>query len=209
MRSSIALLLASLAATVSAHFQLQFPPPRGPFVEDNEPKFCDNYLTPASNRSQFPLSGGFFTLNSEHPSWTAGVLLSTSANPTSFQDFSQVNKFFQVQGEGAFCIPLDLKSSNETGLTNGQNVTIQIVFDGGDGQLYQCADVTLSDSFTIPSNVSCTNATSSGSSASPTPTTAQTSPTGGSNSAGVAQFSSPTSIIVSTFMAVIGMVLVL
>ncbi|KAF8895051.1 hypothetical protein CPB84DRAFT_1656090, partial [Gymnopilus junonius] len=159
-------LLAALAGIVSAHFQLQFPPPRGVFVEVDEPKFCDNYLTPAPNRSLFPLSGGFFTLNSEHPSWTAGVLVSTLPDPTSFQNFSQVNTFFQVQGEGAFCIPLDLKSSNETGLTSGQNVTLQIVFSGGDGQLYQCADVTLSDNFTIPSSVACTNATSSGNSAS-------------------------------------------
>lgn len=33
-------LLAGLLTTVSAHFQLQFPAPRGAFVEDQEPTFC-------------------------------------------------------------------------------------------------------------------------------------------------------------------------
>ncbi len=33
-------LLVGLLTTVSAHFQLQFPPPRGAFVEDQEPTFC-------------------------------------------------------------------------------------------------------------------------------------------------------------------------
>lgn len=33
--------------------------------------FIDGYGTPAANRTEFPLSGGFFTLNSEHPQWTS------------------------------------------------------------------------------------------------------------------------------------------
>jgi len=56
----------------------------------------------------------------------AGVTLSTKANPTSFDDFTQVNTFFQLNGEGGFCIPLDFKSSNFTGLKDGQNVTVEV-----------------------------------------------------------------------------------
>lgn len=84
-RSIISLL--SFAAIASAHFQLQFPPPRGPFTAANEPTFCgvfrcwwnnypahcrplDGYNNPAANRTQFPLTGGFYSLNSEHPQWT-------------------------------------------------------------------------------------------------------------------------------------------
>jgi hypothetical protein len=72
---------------VNAHFQLAFPSPRGPFDDDNEVNFCgnvvsfltvlvliilgaDNYAQAVSNRSEFPLSGGFVTLNSEHTGWT-------------------------------------------------------------------------------------------------------------------------------------------
>ncbi|KAF8807189.1 hypothetical protein BYT27DRAFT_7189274 [Phlegmacium glaucopus] len=154
----ISVLLAFFTALANAHFQLQFPPPRGPFVEDNEPTFCDGYNSVA-NRTQFPLSGGFFSLNSEHPKWTIGVLISTVANPTSFDNFTLVNTFSQLNGEGGFCLPLDFSTSNVTGLQNGENVTVQMVFNGGDGQLYQCSDLTLESNFSISSSVPCTNAT--------------------------------------------------
>ncbi len=34
------LFAAVFASVASAHFQLQFPDPRGAFNEDNEPTFC-------------------------------------------------------------------------------------------------------------------------------------------------------------------------
>ncbi|KAF9014942.1 hypothetical protein BDQ17DRAFT_1340218 [Cyathus striatus] len=150
-------LVALLANVVAAHFQLQFPPPRGAFNEENEPTFCDGYNSVTSNRTTFPLSKGFFSLNSEHPTWTIGILLSNASNPTSFDNFTQVNNFFQINGEGTACFPFDLSSSNFTGLIDGQNVTMQIIYDGGDGALYQCADLTLSNNVTIDSSVSCNN----------------------------------------------------
>jgi hypothetical protein len=86
MRFSTVALLASAITTVNAHFQLAYPPPRGPFDDDNEVNFCgnvarfltirvlmfmaDNYVNAVSNRSEFPLSGGFVTLDSEHPTWS-------------------------------------------------------------------------------------------------------------------------------------------
>jgi hypothetical protein len=58
----------------------------------------------------------------------AGVLVSSATNATSFNDFSQVKPFFQKQGEGAFCIPLDFSANaNGTSLKDGQNVTIQVI----------------------------------------------------------------------------------
>jgi hypothetical protein len=57
-----------------------------------------------------------------------GVFVSSAANATSFNDFSQVKPFFQDQGEGLFCIPLDfLANVNGTSLKDGQNVTIQVI----------------------------------------------------------------------------------
>ncbi|KAJ7745912.1 hypothetical protein DFH07DRAFT_889913 [Mycena maculata] len=175
-----ALVFASLLALVNAHFQLQFPLPRGPFVMDSEPNFCDGYTNAVSNRTIFPLTGGFFSLNSEHTSWTAGVAISTIQDPTSFNDFAQIVPFFKDSGEGLFCFPLDLLSTNATGLTSGENVTIQITFDGGDGELFQCADLTLSSTATIPSNVSCTNGTSSASGSATSTAPAGASATSGS-----------------------------
>lgn len=85
---TFALLLTSAITAVNAHFQLSYPPPRGPFSEDNEVNFCgnvacfaskldwvlmpvaDNYVNAVSNRSGFPLRGGIVTLESEHPTWS-------------------------------------------------------------------------------------------------------------------------------------------
>ncbi|EIW64881.1 uncharacterized protein TRAVEDRAFT_159607 [Trametes versicolor FP-101664 SS1] len=165
MRFASAVFFSGLLAAVSAHFQLQYPPPRGDFVEDKEPTFCDGYSTAVSNRTVFPTTGGKISINSEHPQWTLGGIIATVQNPDSFDNFTvngafqYVVPFFKTSGEGGFCFPLDLAAQNISGAQNGANVTIQLIFDGGDGQLYQCADLTLSDSATIPDSVSCTNAT--------------------------------------------------
>ncbi|ESK98435.1 expression library immunization antigen 1 [Moniliophthora roreri MCA 2997] len=137
---------------VNAHFRTQFPPPRGPFVEKDEPKFCDGYTTPNENRTQVSLKSSYISLESEHPSWTVALFVSNSSDPKTFQDFEQVTPFMQNSGEGTFCMPLDLSASNGT-FTEGRNVTFQILFSGGDGNLFQCADVTLTNSTTnaIPS----------------------------------------------------------
>ncbi|KZP04550.1 hypothetical protein FIBSPDRAFT_722752 [Athelia psychrophila] len=147
--------LAGLVSVVSAHFQLQYPLPRGVFVEDDEPTFCDGYTQAVSNRTVFPLSNGVISMNSEHPAWTVGVIISTAQNPTSFNDFNNsapAVPFFQTTGEGIACFEIDLLKSGISGLVDGANITIEVVFDGGDGQLYQCADLTLSSNISTPSN---------------------------------------------------------
>ncbi|KAJ7293347.1 hypothetical protein C8J57DRAFT_1002608, partial [Mycena rebaudengoi] len=154
MLASTSLVFAALVTVANAHFQLKFPEPRGVFVEDDEPKFCDGYDDVAKQRVPFPLTGGFVNLNSEHESWSVGVALATKV-PTLFNDFVPVIPFFKATGEGLKCINLDFSQTNATGLTDGQNVTIQITFAGGDGNLFQCADLTLSNSAKIDSSVTC------------------------------------------------------
>ncbi|KAG6902818.1 hypothetical protein C0995_011305 [Termitomyces sp. Mi166 len=186
MQRYLPLLILAFVTAVSAHFQLQYPPPRGVFVENDEPTFCDGYKTSATDRTTFPLSRGFFSLNSEHPQFTTGVLVSTAGNPTSFNDFTQAVPFFETKGEGLFCFPLDFSSlSNTTGLQDGQNVTIQIVYDGGDSTLYQCADLTLSNNFTISDDVQCTNATETTDSASGPSTSSSMAPASTQTSAAI------------------------
>jgi len=174
-----------LASVASAHFQLQYPVPRGVFVEDNEPNFCDGYTNAVSNRTVFPLNNGVISMNSEHPQWTVGVLVSTKQNPTSFNDFNNANgsnqlvvNFFQTSGEGLACFNIDLSKSGIAGVTDGANVSIEVAFDGGDGQLYQCADLTLSSSASVPSNAtsSCKNITSAETNTTATASSTSTSP---------------------------------
>ncbi|KAH9043732.1 hypothetical protein EDB85DRAFT_2205590 [Lactarius pseudohatsudake] len=160
MRFSTFALLTSVTTVVNAHFQVSYPLPRGPFVEDDEVNFCDNYVHAVSNRSEFPLSGGYVTLNSEHPNWSLAVLLSTVQDPTSFDNFTTSSGQQQFVRDFAMAFK------------TGANVTIQLVFNGGDGSLYQCSDLTLSKSFTVPSNVSCSNVTTTSSSSTPSATSA-------------------------------------
>lgn len=81
-----------------------------------------------------------FTVNGS----IVGVIVSTVQNPTSFNNFSQAVPFFQTTGEGPACFPLNLASSGVNGLNNGVNATLQFVFDGGDGTLYQVGPPPLS-----------------------------------------------------------------
>lgn len=126
----------------------------------------DGYTEAVSNRTTFPLSNGIISLNSEHPLWTGtsrskhpckrtvgynsiavGVLVSTKPNPASFNDFNNASgnqlvvNFFQTSGEGLACFDINLAKSGISGIQDGANVSIEIAFDGGDGQLYQVLHV--------------------------------------------------------------------
>lgn len=80
-------------------------------------------------------------------------------NPVSFDNFTAndtssgadqfARNFASGTGEGTFCIPLDLSSIGVSGVTDGANVTIQIVFDGGDGNLFQVSVPFFSIAFLI------------------------------------------------------------
>ncbi|KAK1229380.1 hypothetical protein PQX77_007557 [Marasmius sp. AFHP31] len=105
------------------------------------------------------MTDSYISLLSEHTNWVVAVLLANSTNPTSFDNFTQITSFTANTGEGTFCMPFSLAKSNATGLDlkSGQNVTLQIQFAGDDGSLFQCADVTLSNSTTDPTPTSgCT-----------------------------------------------------
>nr|GAT58974.1 predicted protein [Mycena chlorophos] len=168
MLSSSLLVVASLLASASAHFQMQYPAPWGVFVEDNEPTFCDGYNGPSQPPTFFPLSGGVISLNSEHTNWVVAISITSKTDPTQFSDFAPVTNVLSATGEGLFCLPFDLSKTNATGFVDGMNATIQVEFNGGDGNLFQCAEVTLTKEVAQPG---CSNGTGVASaSLTPTPT---------------------------------------
>ncbi|KAL0950890.1 hypothetical protein HGRIS_007649 [Hohenbuehelia grisea] len=187
MLFTVALFVATLFGMVNAHFRLLYPEPRGVFVADQEPNFCGGYQNAVSNRSTFPLSGGSFKIRQGHPSWSVAVWISTAQNPNSFDNFSSngqpqyARQFAKEESAGIFCIPLDLSNTGISGVRDGANVTIQVAVAGTDGNLYQCADLTLSSNFTIPDNVTCTNETATASGAHGQPSA--TSPAASGNGA--------------------------
>ncbi|KAF5311785.1 hypothetical protein D9619_003326 [Psilocybe cf. subviscida] len=193
MRFTALAVLPCLFGAASAHFRLQYPLPRGNFVADKEPEFCGGYPEVTTNRTVFPLSNGFFTIKSGHPDFTLGAIISTVTNPNSFDNFSVngVNQIVAPYGKepnaGTFCVPLNISAAGIEGAKDGANVTIQIVFAGGDGNLYQCADLTLSANLTSVPDQTCENTTSTtphgsgsgGHDASPSATAPGSTQTGG------------------------------
>lgn len=138
--SLLVLAATTLSAlqTASAHFTLTYPPTRG-FDHDHEDVApCGNFNS-VGNRTEFPLQDGFVQITSGHTSYSYEVKLVTGSNPQT-QDFnSSATTVAQGQvnhPEGA-CIPLNLGNNTQS----GTNATIQVVFNGGDGNLYQVSKI--------------------------------------------------------------------
>ncbi|KAF6761451.1 hypothetical protein DFP72DRAFT_1150974 [Ephemerocybe angulata] len=167
MKLALFTVVSTLALGAQAHFRLLYPAPRGEFVADKELDFCGGYPEATANRTAFPLSNGFFRIKQGHPDWAASVLISVKPDAKTFDDFKTSGndvflRYWANQTQtGNFCIPLDVASMKIPGAVDGANVTIQVVLSGGDGQLYQCADLTLSDEVTLSADVqaACKNET--------------------------------------------------
>ncbi|KAF9085322.1 hypothetical protein BGX23_009790 [Mortierella sp. AD031] len=137
------LLLCSSAAM--AHYTLDYPPSRG-FSDDDEPIApCGGAaFNAAGTRTSFPLTKGFLQISSFHPTASVKVNVAYGNNPSA-ADFTTASlspaASIQVTHPAQSCLPLDLSSFN--GAVNNTNATIQLVYNGGDSPLYQCADVVL------------------------------------------------------------------
>jgi hypothetical protein len=80
------------------------------------------------------------------------VLISTKANPSSPGDFNTSASGGQFQfavppsqqsGEGVYCFTIDASKTGLGEIKDGANATLEIAFDGGDGNLYQVCDYIL------------------------------------------------------------------
>jgi hypothetical protein len=64
-----------------------------------------------------------------------GVLLSTKANPSQQSDFNTtIVPLTKQSGQGTKCLPIDITVA---GIADGANVTLELVYNGPDGILYQ------------------------------------------------------------------------
>ncbi|WVN85848.1 uncharacterized protein L203_101000 [Cryptococcus depauperatus CBS 7841] len=172
---SLKTLLASslLASSALAHFTLDYPKSRG-FEADKEPGFCGGFPD-VTTRQPFPLGSAPVHINSHHGQATVVAFVSTSENPTSFGDFNKTSNgssiplaspFFQIT-KGDTCFNVNLGGMG-LGLVNGSKVTLQVQYDGGDGNLYQCTDLVLIDGFQVSSNETCSkDAATAGNATSP------------------------------------------
>lgn len=117
------------------------------------------------------LAKGFLTINSFHVTATVNINVVIGNNPTA-ADFttaaSTPANTTKVSHPGHSCLPLDL--STFKGAANNTNATIQLVYNGGDSPLYQCADVVLVTTAASFNQSQCIedNGTKTGSNPSPT-----------------------------------------
>lgn len=162
---SIVLFVAFLQS-VLCHFTLDYPATRG-FNEDTEATApCGSFDT-VGNRTEFPLSNGFLEIYSGHTSWSYTVNVILGNNPV-VADFSSSNVTAVGSGSRNYpeksCLSVNLASNSA--IKDGVNATLQVVYNGGDGLLYQCTDVTFTSKPTAWNNSVCVNADGSSTSAS-------------------------------------------
>ncbi|KAK6086182.1 Uncharacterized protein SCUP515_00542 [Seiridium cupressi] len=188
MRLSLALLAAAQLAT--AHFGIEFPEWRADTLTDEDGPYsqyeypCANVPAGIGNRTEWPLNGGAVSLELHH-AWTyVFINLGLGENVTNF-NISLTPEFFNVTGNGTFCLP---SLSLPVGIADGTNASIQVVTSGKSGSaLYNCADITLVANAAAPASDVCVNTTQSAvvigqSSSTTTSNTTNTTSGSGSNS---------------------------
>ncbi|QDS70119.1 hypothetical protein FKW77_005337 [Venturia effusa] len=155
------LVLSLLPISALAHFRVVYPTGRG-FDEDRIVNFpCGGFDSPSTNRTSVPLTGTFpIQLSMEHTSVRAAVYMALGNDPQSAYSIVLRNTFLET-GPDNFCVGGVTIPSN-LNLTAGMNATIQIVTNGDpNGGLYQCSDVTFTDTALSQSdyNANCANST--------------------------------------------------
>ncbi|KAI8379958.1 hypothetical protein EDC96DRAFT_454806 [Choanephora cucurbitarum] len=144
--------------SVYAHFELIYPPSRG-YNESAESQIpCGGASSAVGNRTQMPLKDAFLQIYSSHPVYIYGISLVAKSNPI-LSDF-RINLTSIGSGDrnypGESCLPIDF--SLVPVIASGTNATIQVQYNGGDGILYQCTDVVLTNSATNWNSSACRNA---------------------------------------------------
>jgi len=164
-----------------------------------------------SSRSEFPLGAAIVSITSEHPMAQIAIGMSFKADPTTFSDFFNetssdgmiipfLTPYTVMHAQGDACFPVNPSGLGVPEAKDGANATILVQFDGPDGILYQCADVTLSQSFVVPSGTKCDNATGAFPSS-----TASSSPSSAASSSPSSTASSSPSSTASTLVTSVAM----
>ncbi|KAF7891112.1 uncharacterized protein EAF02_001437 [Botrytis sinoallii] len=147
---NIIVLLSFLSSIVSAHFSIQYPPPRGnsflpPASQWEYP--CANINT-TENRTLYPTTSFPINLDLHHP-WTyVFINLGLGINGSSNLNISLTPSPLNATGSGHLCLS-DFNLPSGVTLEDGMNATIQVVTVGESGSsLYNCADITFSSNVT-------------------------------------------------------------
>ncbi|KAF2259065.1 hypothetical protein CC78DRAFT_84597 [Lojkania enalia] len=136
--------LFSLLPLSVAHFVLTWPPSRG-FDDANAVNFpCGGFDSASSSRTDFPMSGGPIQLDMHHTQTNLAVYLAVGSDPGNNYNIT-LRPTLAEEGPGNFCLGM-VSVPSDLNISDGTPATIQVVTNGDpDGGLYQCADVTLTN----------------------------------------------------------------
>ncbi|PLB39017.1 putative GPI anchored protein [Aspergillus candidus] len=159
------LALPFLPSLVSAHFSLNYPPPRGE-NKDDMPTFPCGGLAPSSKRAPVAISSdgkGTFpvAVTMGHAHTALEILLALGDDPSDNFNIT-LHPTFGVMGLGSFCIPDVVVDEALLGtkVVDGMNATLQVQSNGDPaGGLYTCSDIQFSSTFTISKSTPCQNNT--------------------------------------------------
>ncbi|KAL9558274.1 hypothetical protein MBANPS3_000974 [Mucor bainieri] len=138
---SLLLLFAGIGA-VRAHFQMIYPPATRGFDESKEPLApCGGFDVPVNDNDRLSMPrSSFMTIDSGHVSYSYVIKALYSDQPTA-DDFTAASLRQLTDGTRTYpqaaCLPFEFGGD----VQDGTKATLQIVYNGGDGLLYQCIDV--------------------------------------------------------------------
>ncbi|KAI1422064.1 hypothetical protein F5Y12DRAFT_764875 [Xylaria sp. FL1777] len=155
MLQSIVTAALLLAASVHAHFTVQYPATVGAFNDDEEGQApCGGYSPDITtiDTVDFHVGGDAIATKSTHPQTTWLYRITTEA--LSKNNWTQVYGIVQQSGPGEFCVNAVTLPAEYV----GQKAILSIVGSGIDGVLYQCSALHFVNGTTdTPS--ACTNGT--------------------------------------------------
>lgn len=128
------LLLPLLPLLTTAHFILHYPASRNGDVDEIEVNSPCSGKPVSSNRTVVSLPAFPVALEMGHDETVIEIFLSLSSDPTEADFNITLERTFQQEGLGEFCLPMVRVPA---GIKAGQNATVQVVTDGeGGGGLY-------------------------------------------------------------------------
>ncbi|KIV81603.1 hypothetical protein PV11_03776 [Exophiala sideris] len=151
---SLLSLLSIWTACASAHFILQYPNSLG-FDDDNEGTApCGGFaITFNSSDDDIPIGGFPVSMLSTHPA--ADWLFRATLDQQAPFNWTNLLPVVSETGLGQFCLPALTAPSDFA----GKDGVIQVIQNGPDGVLYQCAAVHFINGVNSTVSSSCTNVT--------------------------------------------------
>ncbi|KAK9449122.1 uncharacterized protein V1518DRAFT_417217 [Limtongia smithiae] len=154
--------VAALAAPALGHFTLNYPTSRGSNHETQTTAPCGGLDSVVLPLTEFNMDGSPIATTTTHSdSGITYKFCPADADCTTNDGFSYtiMSTFFEV-GAGDFCIPsVAIPESIYSGNTSEPlNGTLQVIYYSDDGDLYNCADISISMDGNTTSSL-CVNAT--------------------------------------------------